>query len=77
MIPGLQVFLALIGAIIGASWITSNLDKTTYLGTTGLAESEKNRFGYYLIQMLGTWVLIFTNFVPISMMVSLDWVKLL
>ena len=69
--------MATIGAIVGASWITVNLDKTTYLGTTGVPEEDKRGFGYYLIQMAGTWVLIFTNFVPISMMVSLDWVKLL
>jgi phospholipid-transporting ATPase len=42
-----------------------------------VAEDKKHGFGYYLIQMIGTWVLIFTNFVPISMMVTLDWVKLL
>ena len=34
-----------------------------------------NGFGYYLIQQIGTWILIFTNFVPISMMVSLELVK--
>lgn len=71
------MFLATIGAIVGATWVTTNQDKTTYLGTTEVADEDKHGFGYYLIQMIGTWVLIFTNFVPISMMVTLDWVKLL
>ena len=70
-----QVVLASIGAIIGASWSNTYQAKTSYLGTTGVPEDEMNGFGYYLIQQIGTWILIFTNFVPISMMVSLELVK--
>ena len=32
-------------------------------------------FGFTLLQQTGTWVLIFTNFVPISLMVTLELVK--
>lgn len=77
LILGCQVVLASIGAITGASWVTKNQDVATYLGTTDIPEEEKHGFGWNLITMIGTWVLIFTNFVPISMMVSLDWVKLI
>ena len=77
LILACQVVLASIGALTGATWNTNNQDVTTYMGTTEVPEADKHGFGYYLITMIGTWVLIFTNFVPISMMVSLDWVKLL
>ena len=75
MILMTQIVLASIGAIFGASWTTKYQDATVYLGTTGVPEDEKNGFGYYLVQQIGTWILIFTNFVPISMMVSLELVK--
>jgi phospholipid-transporting ATPase len=67
-----QVVLASIGAIFGASWVTKYQEVTSYLGTT---DGEKHPFKYYLIQQIGTWILIFTNFVPISLMVSLEMVK--
>lgn len=70
-----QIVLASIGAIFGASWVTKYQDATSYLGTTDVPESEKHGFGYYLVQQIGTWILIFTNFVPISLMVSLEIVK--
>ena len=72
MILMTQVVLASIGAIIGANWSNTYQSKTSYLGTT---EKEEEKFGYYLLQQIGTWILIFTNFVPISMMVSLELVK--
>jgi hypothetical protein len=34
-----------------------------------------NGWGYYFIQKFGTWILIFTNFVPISLMVTFEVVK--
>ena len=49
MILGTQIVLASIGALFGASWVTANLDKTSYLGTTDIPEEDKHGFGYYLI----------------------------
>lgn len=75
MILMAQVVLASIGAIFGASWVTKYQAYTKYLGTTEVPEDEMKGFGYYLLQQIGTWILIFTNFVPISMMVTLELVK--
>lgn len=72
----MQIVFSLTSGLVGGTWITTYQDKTEYLGTTGLPEDEKKSFVFYVFQTLGTWILIFTNFVPISMMVSLELVKL-
>ena len=68
----LQFFFALIGAVLGTLWTESTHGEVNYL-TKGVG--EKKSFLYYIIQLSGTWVLIFTNFVPISLMVTLELVK--
>ena len=67
-----QLILGLIGALIGATWNTGEGENAMYLGNT--TDSE---MGYwdYVIRLTGTWILIFTNFVPISLMVTLEVVK--
>ena len=40
----------------------------------GIVKTESGAFHSFL-KYLGTWILIFTNFVPISLMVSLELVK--
>lgn len=66
-----QVCLALIGALVGATWTVGVGKSANYMG----GQKTDYGFGYYLIQMTGTWILIFTNFVPISLMVTLEMVK--
>ena len=66
-----QILLALVGAFVGATWTTGSGKLADYMG----ANLDDNGFGYYFLQQAGTWVLIFTNFVPISLMVTLELVK--
>lgn len=52
-----------------------------YLGYTrkdvdGNSSNDNAIFVNQLIKKIGTWILIFTNFVPISLMVTLEIVKL-
>lgn len=70
-----QLLLAIIGAIIGSIWNIQEGIKTTYLGNELIDPSEQRSMGYYFIQLTGTWILIFTNFVPISLLVTLELVK--
>jgi phospholipid-transporting ATPase len=70
-----QLILALIAATIGAQWNLGNGLKALYMGNETLGEDDTHGFGYYLIKQTGTWILIFTNFVPISLMVTLELVK--
>jgi phospholipid-transporting ATPase len=84
---GLQLILALIAAFVGTAWITSNnkehwLDENCYTKDKRTSECDNafyvmynaNKIGF--ISLFGTWILIFTNFVPISLMVTLEMVKL-
>ncbi len=71
---GSQVILSLIAAISGSTWQIANFDTHYYMGFT---EDDRVSTGYLLICRLGTWMLIFTNFVPISLMVTLELVKVM
>ena len=84
-----QIVLALIGAVVGASWATGPGIEANYMSTPCKADpnavavdgetaecvKENWSFGFTLLQQTGTWILIFTNFVPISLMVTLELVK--
>ena len=67
----IQFVLATIGAYFGASWIVGEGAFASYVFST---KTDKS-FQDYLVSHIGTWILIFTNFVPISLMVSLEMVK--
>ena len=68
-----QILLALLGSVVGASWTAGNGAEALYMDS-GTNEPEVG-FGMNMVQFAGTWVLIFTNFVPISLMVTLELVK--
>jgi phospholipid-transporting ATPase len=68
----IQVVMALIGAVQGATWLQDSRSTVKYLGDLGESES----FLSLMIKQTGTWILIFTNFVPISLLVTLELVKL-
>jgi phospholipid-transporting ATPase len=73
-----QIVLCLFAAIYSTIWTEMSWDKTdSYLKMS--AGSDIFELNWYLriIQRLGTWILIFTNFVPISLMVTLEVVKFL
>jgi len=58
--------------VFGANWVVANINDVTYLDYM----IKRNYFTWW-IQKFGTWILIFTNFVPISLMVTLEVVKFL
>ena len=68
----MQICLSLVGAAIGATQQITKMDHS-YLGMTG---ETKPTFQYLTFVKMGTWILIFTNFVPVSLMVTLDFTKL-
>jgi len=79
-----QIILALLGSSVGTSWQFQNdiIDPKTklppaYYISASAAESEKTE-GFFTTLILGsmTWVMIFTNMVPISLMVQLEICKL-
>ena len=63
-----------LGSLLGTSWEIYNIDKAVYLD---IDENDKwnSTFILLFIQKTGTWILIFTNFVPISLIVTLEIVK--
>lgn len=72
----LQILFAGIGAFFGANWSTrkDNLLRTLEKGL----DTNDNQAETYLVVLIlkcGTWILIFTNFVPISLMVTFELVK--
>jgi len=69
-ILGLQVILASIGGLVGSGWIVKNRDVVNYI----TIDKDLGHFMLF-IQTTGTWILIFTNFVPISLMVTVELVK--
>ena len=69
----MQICLALIASAVGTTWMIKNL-QVSYLGFEN--EDKWNTvWGLLFVKTTGTWILIFTNFVPISMLVTLEVVK--
>ena len=67
-----QLALALVGAVTGTVQTLGDAKGASYLGA---GDKKTTGFAYLLIQQVGTWILIFTNFVPISLMVTVELVK--
>lgn len=68
-----QILLASLGAFLGSRWIVNNMNNPYLVfHPTNKWDSEQL---YIFIRLTGTWVLIFTNFVPISLLVTLELVK--
>jgi len=70
----IQIVASMLGAIVGASWMVANLDSANYLSFNKNDPWNSNWFLLF-IKTTGTWILIFTNFVPISLIVTLEIVK--
>jgi|DEB0MinimDraft_12_1074336.scaffolds.fasta_scaffold30807_2 phospholipid-transporting ATPase len=69
----LQIVLASVGSAVGTSWVINYNQKAYYLDYA-TSEENINHVGLFF-QKMCTWILIFTNFVPISLMVTLELVK--
>ena len=68
-----QLVLSMIGSALGTTWMINNL-KIPYLSFK--ASKWDSNWGLLFLQTTGTWILIFTNFVPISLLVTLEVAKL-
>lgn len=69
----LQIFLCTIAACWGTIWELVYANSATYLDLTKSTNSLFVKFA----TRFGTWILIFTNIVPISLIVTLEMVKYL
>lgn len=68
-----QIILASIGSCIGTTWMIRNIDNS-YLNFDKRDQWNTNWFLLF-VKTTGTWILIFTSFVPISLLVTLEIVK--
>ena len=77
VILALQITFAIIGGSIGTAWTTDPDNSLDYLLPNYQSNADEDKIPYieYLIGNLGAWVLIFTNFVPISLMITFELVK--
>jgi phospholipid-transporting ATPase len=85
-----QCILASSGGLIGALWVDTNgRRRNSYRDCLNFKDFWCSRAYYILdyeffymdvmlefVKMTGTWILIFTNFIPISMLTTLEMVKL-
>lgn len=71
----LQTILSAIGAVFYLAWLNSQFRDLH--GYVFVSESSKNSAGGFLFffYRVGTWTLIFTNLVPISLLVTLEMIK--
>jgi len=70
-----QIVLCIFCAIWYSTWFESNDDFLSYLDI--LAGYKDTSYAYNFGTRLGSWILIFQNFVPISLLVTLEMVKFL
>jgi len=71
----MQMILCFSAGIVYASWSSADRDKTdSYLDWDNDNPLDSNFLTMVLVNF-GTWILIFTNFVPISLIVTLEVVK--
>jgi magnesium-transporting ATPase (P-type) len=68
-----QVVVSMIAAYVGAKWQSENLEDASYLAID-LTDKWATEFKFLWVGLTGTWILIFTNVVPISLLVSLEMV---
>ena len=69
-----QLIFCLFSSLYGALWYTQHSNEVSYL-MIDRNQSVDNSFLYNLIVRYGNWLIIFQNFVPISLMVTLEMVK--
>jgi len=80
-----SVLLSSIGAIFGSSLSYYFSQKVDAKRCEGLVDDYTCQEAYYLslnpdssfLKFMGVWVLVFTNFVPISLNISVDIVKMI
>lgn len=69
-----QLLFCLFSCLYSATWYSINKNELLYLDID-LNGTVDNAFWYNALVKYGNWMLIFTNFVPISLLVTLEMVK--
>lgn len=69
-----QLIFCLFSSFYGAIWYSNHHQELSYLHIDP-NQSVDNSFSYNLIVRYGNWLIIFQNFVPISLMVTVEMVK--
>lgn len=77
VIFGIQVILCLCSGLYAAAWLKAHRAALPYLKfLPNPIGGSSNPYSFTeAIQFMGSWVLIFTNFIPISLIVTLEVVK--
>lgn len=70
-----QILFCVFCGFYNAIWYSNNQNKLSYL-EIDLNGTKDNAFYYNLFVRMGNWLIIFQNFVPISLIVTLEMVKL-
>ena len=71
----LQIFISLITSILYLILYYSKKEQLNYIFSYNNEYSKEPKSFNLFIKLGGTWILIFTNFVPISLLVTLETVK--
>jgi phospholipid-transporting ATPase len=69
MILVIQLCLCIIAATYGTIW--NYTQKIQYIKENDQSPFEKNRFLFF-VKTGGTWLLLFANFIPISLLLTLE-----
>jgi magnesium-transporting ATPase (P-type) len=71
-----QFILSTISSIYNYYWLKNNLNNLNYLYDEKNQNIINSSYPFFrIISGIGTWILIFTNLVPISLLVSLEMIK--
>lgn len=73
---GVQILTCIFSALYSAIWYELHKNELPYL-MIDLNGVVNNSFYYNFFVRLGNWIIIFQNFVPISLLVTLETVKFL
>jgi phospholipid-transporting ATPase len=69
-----QMLICFFGAVYYTIWYINCKENVPYLGIDWSGTTDHS-FTYNLFVRLGNWILMFGNFVPISLLVTLEMVK--
>lgn len=70
---GAQVLLGMVGAAVGSKWTIDNY--TTWYMSFDQEDPWTTNHVLVFVQQTGTWFLIFSNLVPISLFVTLEFAR--
>ena len=70
----LQILISMLSSIIHLIFHHSNSNNLDYIFIKNSKNKEPTSFSIFL-KLSGTWILIFTNFVPISLLVTMETIK--